>query len=98
MIKYLTSEELEYNNGILYFYSSSNNIIGEILFQLINELNDNVICIDLDFYKNFYKRFDIVELPTLLIINNNEIKKIIGTDILDVKQKFADILTNGEKL
>lgn len=98
MIKYLTSDELHAHNCILYFYSSSNNIIGEIFFSFLNKLDNNIICIDLDFYKNFYKRFDIVELPTLIFINNDETKKITGTNIFDIKQNFTDILINGEKL
>lgn len=80
---FLTSEsDLSYSDGMLYFYSSEHTFpLEEMMFQLITKLDNNydITCIDLFYFKKMYKRFDIEEIPTILVKKGGvEIKRIIG--------------------
>jgi len=80
---FLTREgDLSYSDGLLYFYSSEHGFpLGEMMFQLITKLDHvyDIICIDLFYFKKIYKRFEIEEIPTILVMKGGvEIKRING--------------------
>lgn len=87
-MKFLTKEsDLAFSkNGLLYFYSSEHAFpLGEMMYQIISKLDDNydVVCIDLFYFKKMHKRFELEEIPTILIMNNGtEIKRINGVPSL----------------
>lgn len=88
-MKFLTSEsELVLNtDSIIYFYTSEfNNLISDILFNLVSKINGNVICIDLSYFENLSKRFNVIELPTIIVIKDGlETKRITGlNEIKDI--------------
>jgi hypothetical protein len=99
-MKFLTSEKDLYlvlqEDGIVYFYSSNQSVfISEMMHSLMSELNknNNILCIDLFYFKNIYKRFDITEIPTILIIKGGkEIKRIIGVPSIN---NFDNILSKA---
>jgi len=84
---FLTREsDLSYSSGLLYFYSSEHAFpLGEMMFRLISKLDNSydITCIDLFYFKKMYKRFDIEEIPTILVIKDGaEIKRINGIPLI----------------
>lgn len=78
-------EELKLNNKkqALYFYSSWMPLHKKMLTMLekIEEQHKDMqfFAIDVDFFKNFIKRFDLKFLPTILVFDNGrKIKRIKG--------------------
>jgi len=50
--------------------------------------------IDVDMFKNMCKRFSIDSVPTILILNGNKKRRIVGTILMSaIKAVFADICT-----
>ena len=65
----------------LYFYSSKDTLLTAMMIPIIENLNKtkDVLCIDLAAFNNLHKRFDIKEMPTILIMSGGqELKRIIG--------------------
>lgn len=104
-MKFLTRDtELSFiTNDLIYFYTSEKAFpLGEMMFQIISELDKKyeIMCVDLYYFNKLYKRFDIHEIPTILLMKNgSEFKRISGpaslnhiNNILDV----SDISTNTE--
>lgn len=84
-MRFLTSEDdlhmIDYHKSILMFYSSKQDLfITEIMLDFLLKLDKNIeiICIDLSSFKTMRKRFDINELPTVIINNSSFSKRIIG--------------------
>lgn len=83
-MRFLTAEKdlIVNKTGIVYFYSSEQGFpISDMMFSIIKELDKkkDITCIDLSFFENLYKRFDIREIPTILLLKNGlEIKRITG--------------------
>lgn len=83
-MRFLTSEsDISIQKvDILYFYNSDQAFpISEMMFPILSELdkNNNIICIDLFYFKKMYKRFNIEEIPTILIMKDGvESKRITG--------------------
>jgi thioredoxin-like negative regulator of GroEL len=81
-MKFLTSENdiILNSDSIIYFYTSEfANLISDILFNLISRIQGNVICVDLNYFEHLSKRFNVMELPTVLVIKDGqEIKRITG--------------------
>jgi hypothetical protein len=74
---------------VIYFYSSNINFpISKLIFNVIDaveiELNINITCADLFYFKNFHKRFNLTELPTIIVFKNGlETKRITGIPTVD---------------
>jgi hypothetical protein len=84
------------DNHIVYFYSVDNVYpLNKDIFNLLDvmekELNVNVLCVDIDRFKNLSKRCQISELPTFLIFKDErEIKRITGIpNFDDIKNIFT---------
>lgn len=81
---FLTNEKdlIVNKDTVIYFYSTNKiDPTIEMTFDILNKLDDgyNIMCIDVGFYKNMCKRFDIKEIPTILFFSNGaEIKRIVG--------------------
>lgn len=82
--------DFKFHNNVVYFYSSKINILSDILYDYLNDLDKKIpiICIDLMHFISFKKRFNILEIPTLLAANNGKIKRISGFPSL---KDFDDI-------
>jgi hypothetical protein len=83
-MKFITAEEELYpsTDGVIYFYSSDQSYpAGEMMFPILLDLDkhNNIVCIDLFIFKKLYKRFNIEEIPTILVMaGGTEIKRITG--------------------
>lgn len=81
----------------LYFYASWMSYHKKMLFMIdkMEQKYKNVefFAIDVDFFKNLCKRFEITSIPTVIIINNGEeLKRINGLVLTSAfKSAFADI-------
>lgn len=95
---FLTSEkDLKISTKqIIYFYSSNmNQLISNLMFNLLNIVRKthkdiNILCIDILNFKSFRKRFEIDEVPTLLIYNNSVVNKMVGIPTLDKISKYFE--------
>jgi hypothetical protein len=60
-------------NGILCFYSSTNEeILNKLLFTFLLRTNENNIsCIDVDYFKTSLIRFNIKQIPTIVLFKND---------------------------
>jgi len=74
---FLSSEkELKLNDiSLIYFYSHDNIFpISKRIFSLLNEietkLNINILCIDINYFGNLIKRFNIETTPTFIFFTN----------------------------
>lgn len=68
-------------NCILYFYSSEQiDSIGKMMYKVVSELGKtfHVLCVDIGYFNNMHKRFDIKEIPTILLIEDGQEKKRIN--------------------
>ena len=94
MIKFITTENELYpsTDGIIYFYSSDQiSPVGELMFLMLSKLDKNydIICIDLYYFNNLHKRFNIIETPTIIIMEDgSEIKRITGTPSINYLNNF----------
>jgi|ERR1700722_5982936 len=83
------------DNHIVYFYSVENIYpLNKDIFCLLDGMEKehiNVLCVDVDRFKNLSKRCQINELPTFLLFKNKqEIKRITGTpNFDDIKNIFT---------
>ena len=80
---FLTNEKdlILNKNCLLYFYSSEQvNSVGQIMYKVICELGKAfpTLCVDLCYFENMCKRFDIKEIPTILLIEDGQEKKRIN--------------------
>lgn len=92
-----SEKDLKLDNGVLYFYSSSN-----LLFQMngiiLDHLKkfDDVVCIDISNFKSMIKRFDIITTPTVVHYKNNkEVRRIEGLQHIS---EVSQILEPVEKV
>jgi thiol-disulfide isomerase/thioredoxin len=82
-VLFLTNDyNLSIKDNLLYFYFGKDiNCIDEILSKIMIELDKiyDIICIDMAYFHNLHKRYDIKEIPTILIFKDGqEIKRING--------------------
>jgi thioredoxin-like negative regulator of GroEL len=95
-MKFLTSEiELNINKKvILCFYSSELcDSISAMFFDIISEIQSNIeiLCIDIIYFNNIGKRFGIIEIPSLILIDNGkELNRITGL----LSKKDLDLFLN----
>lgn len=81
----------------LYFYASWMPYHKKMLTMLskMEEKYPDIdfISVDVDFFKNFIKRFKIESIPTIILLNNGkEINRINGLVLTSaIKKAFADI-------
>jgi hypothetical protein len=88
---FLTSDKefKVYNTPIVYFYSSEMIYpLVKTIFSLLSLIEKNykidVLCVDVDGFKNLSRRCGITELPTFLIYRDGqEIKRITGVPTFD---------------
>ena len=102
---FLTEEKnLDLNNKIvcLYFYANwmpFNKKMLNMLSKMEEKYKDaSYYAIDLDFFKNICKNFEIDSIPTIILYKNNkEFKRINGVVLTSViKHIFADIFKMKE--
>lgn len=83
------------NKVVLCFYSSELcDPIASILFSAVEQISRriNTLCIDICYFDSIGKRFRIIEIPTLLLIDNGkELKRINGM----VAKTDIDLLLQG---
>lgn len=97
---FLTSEDYfpnNYQNVVLYFYTTWMPFHKKMVLML-DKLEDKYdkltfIAIDVDYFKKFKNRFDIKNVPTILLFKRgNEEKRIIGAVMQKaLKSAFVDI-------
>lgn len=81
----------------LYFYSSWMPFHKKMMIMIskIEEKYNNIVffAIDTDHFKNLCKRFDVSQIPTVIVKNNDkELTRIIGLTLTSAfKSAFADI-------
>jgi len=81
---------------VLYFYASwmpHNKKMLIMLDKMEQKYSDiSFFAIDSDMFPSFCKRFSVTSIPTVLIFNNKELKRIIGVVLTSAfKSAFADI-------
>lgn len=103
---FITDEsELNLNckNTILYFYASWMPFHKKML-SMISKMEDkykNFVFygIDTDYFKNLNKIFDIQEIPTIIIRNENkELKRIIGVIMTSAFKSSLNDICNSAHL
>jgi len=83
-MQFLTSENDFSTNKkiVLCFYSSELcHPIASMLFSVVEQISNHLdtLCIDICYFDSIGKRFGIMEIPTLLLIDNGkELKRING--------------------
>jgi hypothetical protein len=91
-MKFITDEkEIKIpTNGVLCFYNSSNEfIMNKLLFTFLLQINNNVFCVDLNQFKSSIKRFDIKEIPTVILFKNDvESARAVGIIKEEELEKF----------
>lgn len=112
-MQFLTSEkELKLNNiSLIYCYSIDNIFpISKHIFNILNDvetkLNIDILCIDIDYFGNLVRRFNIETLPTFIFFANgietkrithipmaDEIEQILKTSDIDMYGNNAAIIT-----
>jgi thioredoxin-like negative regulator of GroEL len=96
-MQFLTSEkDLNINKKIvLCFYSSELcNSIANMFFSVVKEISQQIeiLCIDICYFDSIGKRFGILEIPTVLLINSGkELKRISGM----MAKTDVDLLLQG---
>jgi len=98
---FITREEdldLSFEKNALYFFGRWMPYHKKMLIMLdkMQEKYTDVIfyAIDVDMFKNMCKRFSVDSVPTVLIINGDKRKRIIGTILINpIRAAFADICT-----
>lgn len=85
-MKFLTLEEeldIKSNNNVLYFYSTWLPFHKKMLIMLSKAESKykhvNFTAIDVDSFKSICKRFDITNIPTVILLKNkDEVARIVG--------------------
>lgn len=100
-MKFLTQESDLLIQGfqIIYFYATWMSFYDNN-FIILNSLQDrNCIAIDIDYFKSYCKRFNIISVPTtLILLNGQELKRIHGLLINNFNISINDICKSiGEK-
>jgi hypothetical protein len=88
---FLSSEkELRLDNiSLIYFYSHDNIFpISKQIFSILNnietKIDKDILCIDIDYFGNIVKRFDIETTPTFIFFSGGiEIRRITRVPKLD---------------
>lgn len=97
---FLTEEkELDMHNkyACLYFYASwmpFNNKMLKMISKMEEKYKEVIFyAIDIDYFKNFCKRFEVDSIPTIIIFNDSkECKRVNGVILTSVIKKiFVDI-------
>lgn len=91
-MRFLTTEKDLILNSleILCFYSSDDPA-SNIIFDVLSKMQKDIICIDLSFFKNLHKRFDIDGTPTILIMKQGiEFKRILGVPSINDINNILD--------
>jgi thiol-disulfide isomerase/thioredoxin len=98
-LNYLTDlKDLKYNEGIcgLYFYMTwmpfHNKMIG-MIEKIEQKYGAKFFAIDVYYFKNMSRRFNIESVPTMLIYKDNvEVQKIVGAVLFSAfKSVFENI-------
>lgn len=92
-------EELKFKKSIqaLYFYASWMPYHNKMLTMMskIEDKHKDIECfaIDIDYFKQFIKRFELTSIPTVIILKDNvEANRIEGVPLTSAfKAVFADI-------
>ncbi len=80
----------------LYFYASWMPFHKKMMIMIskVEEKYKDIVfyAIDIDFFKSLCSRYKIEEIPTVVIINNKEIKRLVGLPLTSAfKSAFSDI-------
>lgn len=73
-MKFITDEkEIRIpTNGVICFYSSQNEfILNKLLFNFLLRIDNNVFCVDLSSFKTSIKRFNVKQIPTIILFEND---------------------------
>lgn len=93
-MKFLTKEhDLVFpNNGLLYFYDSQNSFPQDsLLVNILSESNDDIIGIDLAWFKTMVRRFNLEQTPTIIVITGGvESKRISGIPSISDIENILD--------
>lgn len=100
MISIVDENDLHFTDEFtaLYFYSlwmPENKHMNNMISKMESTYNIKFIAINVDNYKNTCVRFNIKNIPTILIFNfNKEIDRIIGVPLTSgFKKRVSDIVT-----
>ena len=84
MIFITNEKELVIDNTILFFYSSDiHNTLTKSIYEYIHKLEKiyNVLCCDIYYFKSFVKRFDLHQLPSIIIFEDGKEKEKLNGEI-----------------
>jgi len=90
---FLKSEDefrLKSNRNIIIFYSE-NNFLLSFLIKKLEHLNEGILFVNVSVFKNFIKRFDVKNAPTIIFFKNGREKKRI-TDVIVLDNELNKLL------
>lgn len=101
-MKFISNEQdikIENNLQAIYFYASwvpFNKKMVSMIQKIEDKYKIPFLAVDVDFFKNQCKRFDVTSVPTIVVLKNGkEIKKINGLILMSAfKAVFNDICNN----